>query len=291
MHASFGQRKKKCFVMAFLIVLLVSVTITSLFVTLARANPYMFHEEVSPPSDVQPTVMLINSVVNRTIYASNEISIPLNVSIPKTEAIEEYHLSIGGIYYQIDRDKTYFPVYRWSGSGPTITDFSGDAIISELSEGFHNVTFMSSVDGGYADGLTSYWFGMHSYLTISFLVDTISPEISFLSTENMTYDVSDVPLNFSVNEEVIGMSYSLDGLDSVIIAGNTTLTDLSVGVHNVTIHAWDEAGNIGTSETLIFTIAEPEPEPFAVAPVAVASAASVAAVSVVLLVYFKKHKR
>ena len=251
----------------------------------------MFHEEVSPPSDVQPTVMLINSVVNRTIYASNEISIPLNVSIPKTEAIDKYHLSIGGIYYQIDRDKTYFPVYRWSGSGPTITDFSGDAIISELSEGFHNVTFMSSVDGGYADGLTSYWFGMHSYLTISFLVDTISPEISFLSTENMTYDVSDVPLNFSVNEEVIGMSYSLDGLDSVIIAGNTTLTDLSVGVHNVTIHAWDEAGNIGTSETLIFTIAEPEPEPFAVAPVAVASAASVAAVSVVLLVYFKKHKR
>jgi len=65
------------------------------------------------------------------------------------------------------------------------------------------------------------------------------------------------------------------------------LSELSVGVHNITVFAWDEIGNVGSSETITFTIAEP----FNVAPVAVASATSVAIVAVGLLVYFKKRGR
>ena len=61
---------------------------------------------------------------------------------------------------------------------------------------------------------------------------------------------------------------------------------LPVGMHNVTVYAWDAAGNVGASETIPFTIAEP----FNVAPIVVASAASVAVVSVAFLLYFKKRK-
>jgi hypothetical protein len=62
-------------------------------------------------------------------------------------------------------------------------------------------------------------------------------------------------------------------------------------VHNVTAYAWDVAGNVGTSETITFTIAEPELFPATPATVAsVASVASVATAGAGLLVYFKKRK-
>ena len=97
-----------------------------------------------------------------------------------------------------------------------------------------------------------------------------------------------MPLNFTVNEAVTLVSYSLDGQSNVTVAGNTTLTGLSVGAHNLTVYAWDTAGNVGASETITFTVAEPEP--FPAVPVAAASAASIIVVSLALLVYFRKRK-
>jgi hypothetical protein len=47
-------------------------------------------------------------------------------------------------------------------------------------------------------------------------------------------------------------------------------------------------GYVGVSETIFFTIVEPEPFPTAL--VATASAASVGIIAVGLLVYFKKRK-
>jgi hypothetical protein len=92
-------------------------------------------------------------------------------------------------------------------------------------------------------------------------------------------------LNFSINEPVSQITYSLDGQENVTIAGNTTLADLSAGTHNVTVYAWDTAGNVGASETVTFTVT-----PFPTAPAAAASVASIAAVTAGLLVYFKKRK-
>ena len=103
---------------------------------------------------------------------------------------------------------------------------------------------------------------------------------------NKTFTDSEVPLDFTVNESVSRLSYILDGQDSVTLLGNTTLAGLPFGVHNVTVYAWDTAGNVGASETITFTIAEP----FPVVPVAAASTASVAVLSLGLLVYFKKRK-
>jgi hypothetical protein len=68
-----------------------------------------------------------------------------------------------------------------------------------------------------------------------------------------------------------------------------TLPQLSNGAHNVTVYAADEAGNMGASEAVTFTVAVPEP--FPTVPVAVASVAAVAVASVGLLVYFKKRKK
>jgi hypothetical protein len=75
----------------------------------------------------------------------------------------------------------------------------------------------------------------------------------------------------------------------VTVAGNTTLAGLSAGVHNVTVYAWDTAGNMGTSPTVTFTIAKPEP--FPTAQVAAVSGVSAAVACLGLLLYFKKRKK
>jgi hypothetical protein len=58
-------------------------------------------------------------------------------------------------------------------------------------------------------------------------------------------------------------------------------------LHNITVYARDEFENIGASETISFTVAEP----FPAAPVAVASVATVVLVGAGLLLYFRKRKR
>jgi hypothetical protein len=122
--------------------------------------------------------------------------------------------------------------------------------------------------------------------------DITPPEITVLSPENITYHTVDVALNFTVNESGSSMRYTLDGENLVEISGNTTLTGLPYGSHNLTVYATDAADNTGVSETINFTIAEePEPEPFPTMLVATASGASIAIIGIVLLVYFKKRRK
>jgi nitrous oxidase accessory protein NosD len=124
----------------------------------------------------------------------------------------------------------------------------------------------------------------------SLVIATVPPQISVLSPINQTYNETSFSLVFTVDKAVNWTSYSLDGKDKVTITGNTTITGLSAGLHNITVYAKDEFENIGVSETISFSVAE-EPEPFPTAPVAAASAATIVVVGAVLLVYFKKRKR
>jgi N-acetylneuraminic acid mutarotase len=116
----------------------------------------------------------------------------------------------------------------------------------------------------------------------------VPPEIIVHLPVNQLYNESSVFLNFTVNKPVNWTGYSLDGDENVTVTGNTSLTGLSAALHNVTVYAKDEFGNTGTSETIIFNVAE---EPFPIVPVATASVAVVTVVGVGLLVYFKKRKR
>jgi hypothetical protein len=83
------------------------------------------------------------------------------------------------------------------------------------------------------------------------------------------------------------MYYNLDNENITEISGNTIITKLTLGQHNLTLYATDDAGNTGVSQTIHFKVAE---ESFPTLPVAVASVASVAIVGAGLLVYFKKRK-
>jgi parallel beta-helix repeat protein len=125
-------------------------------------------------------------------------------------------------------------------------------------------------------------------------LQTTPPRISLVSPLNQTYHDSNVSLIFSVNvlspiKSVNWTGYSLDGKRNVTVTGNTTLTGLSSGVHNVTVYANDTYGNMAASETIDFTI----PKPFPIVPVAAVSVAVAVAVATAtgLLVYFKKRNQ
>jgi hypothetical protein len=117
----------------------------------------------------------------------------------------------------------------------------------------------------------------------------VPPEIDVVSPARQTYNESSVSLVFTVDKPITWIGYSINGQDNITVTGNTTIAGLSNGLHNITVYAKDEFGNMGASETIAFTIAVPEPFPASL--VITASVASIAVVGVVLLVYFKKRKR
>jgi hypothetical protein len=116
----------------------------------------------------------------------------------------------------------------------------------------------------------------------------LSPEIKLVSPENQTYHSASIPLEFSSNEPLSRMFYSLDDEGVTEVSGNTTITELSLGSHNLTVYATNEAGNAGVSQTVCFAIEEAEP----VSPVVLVAAVSIVVVVAAagLLVYFKKSR-
>ena len=85
--------------------------------------------------------------------------------------------------------------------------------------------------------------------------ETEPPIITILHPENITYGfTSGIPLNFTVNEPVSWIGYSLDKQANVTITENVTLTTLFEGYHDIIVFANDTFGNMGASERVFFTV-------------------------------------
>lgn len=139
--------------------------------------------------------------------------------------------------------------------------------------GTNSMIFSSYITFGDNQQYTPYEYG------------TISPVVSVVSPENKNYTSGNISLAFTVNKPVVWTSYSLDGQDNVTITGNTALSGLPRGLHNITVYAKDSFGNTGASEIITFRITEPFPTMFvAVTTVAVT-------VGLGLSVYFTKYKK
>lgn len=50
------------------------------------------------------------------------------------------------------------------------------------------------------------------------------------------------------------IGYSLDGEANVTITGNTTLTNVSYGIHSIRVYTNDTSGNMGSSDIVYFTV-------------------------------------
>jgi hypothetical protein len=138
-------------------------------------------------------------------------------------------------------------------------------------------------DGGYA--IAGGVLGYNAFISkISPEPDVQPPVVTVSSPEGKTYETDDIPLTFTVNKLASFLSYNLDGQDAVVINGNTTLSDLSIGTHNVTVYAEDSGGRVGVSATVQFTVVASFPTAMVVGGVFVA-----VVVCVGVLVYFKRQ--
>jgi parallel beta-helix repeat protein len=119
------------------------------------------------------------------------------------------------------------------------------------------------------------------------------PAIYIISPENKTYSVNSVTLSFTVSESTNWIKYSLDGQANVTITEDTVLSELTYGVHSIRLYAQDTDEQIGTSETIYFTITEgsgpTQSEAFPL--ILIAAIMVVAAIVGVVLFYFLKIKK
>ena len=279
--------KRKILLIALLLTLLVSALAGTLFVELGTAQSFVVvGPDVPPPN---PAAINILNPQNHTSYRVN--SVPLRVSVSVSNLSD-----IFSILCYLDGRQITKP------GGATFNVF-----LTDLSEGAHTIRVSVSnqkiLNWVWQDPFSSppyadvhdiaYSDVVHSESLVSFTVDNTSPQVSVSSPQNDTYGVASVPLEFIVDESVLQLVYSLNGNSNVTISGNTTLSGLSIGDHNVTVYAWDEGGNVGASEPVIFTVAIPESESETFPTtliIAIVVLVSVVTISAGLLFYFRKRR-
>jgi hypothetical protein len=231
---------------------------------------------------------------SNTTYNSN--SLILNVTIYRLFKPDEYDTRImyslnGENNVTVPSTETFedstTPDSIWSALMSS-TIISGTASLQNLSEGYHSLTVIGLYER--ARGIsTKYPAVMNDTKTVYFTIDNgITPSLTNLQIENTTYSQNSLPLNFTVDEKVGWMGYSLDGEANVTFTGNMTLNGLAYGSHGLVVYANDTVGNMGATENVNFTIERPEV--FQIAIVAAVSVAVLALVAAGLLVYHKKHK-
>jgi hypothetical protein len=275
-------QKKMLPTVMFISAFLMSMVTGGQIINMAKANPIEIEYKTSP-------IISLHSPMNNDTFCVNTVLLNLTVTKPDNWLIHGGYAAqqiLWSINYQLDGNFPDPVIVNSDLAFPL--DYSVN--LTNLTDGVHSLKVYAHASGWVIQISCAHEYQVpinSSSNTVYFTVDTTSPRITILSLENQTYYTSNVPLNFTVNEVTTQISYSLDGQNNVTLTGNTTLTGLSNGLHNVTVYASDELENTGASETISFGVAE---EPFPVAPVAAASVAAIAAVGVGLLVYFKKRK-
>jgi hypothetical protein len=282
--------KKTLLTAALISGLLFSAVATIQFVNLGMANPYLFKGFVAPDQETYPPVITIVSPINNTVYNTSRLPLTFNVTAPQSRTASS--TGVDNVAYKADWRNEAIDILQGGQGEPSF-----DLLLSNIPEGQHSITIKTRGIGTYMnmEELSYTWFFISSTATVSFAIDYTAPTVSVLSLANKTYDVSDFPLCFTVNEPVSQIAYNLDGKENNTVSGNTTVTGLANGDHNLTICAEDDAGNVGKSDTISFTVAvlepEPVPEAFAVVLVAAVAVVSISALTSGLQIYFKKRKR
>ena len=153
---------------------------------------------------------------------------------------------------------------------------TGRAALLELPEGSYKMVIYSEFR------LSSYVVSDEQvvYFTVD---DGVAPKFSGLSVENKTYVENSFPLYFELNQHVQWIGYCLDGQENCTIEGNTTLP-LDDGSNDLKVYATDNAGNVGATETIYFTITEPLTAQVTITLI-------IAAVGLGSLAYYKKPKK
>lgn len=89
--------------------------------------------------------------------------------------------------------------------------------------------------------------------------EIIPPKVVIHSPSDNVYDNVNVSLTFSIDKPFNWAGYSLDGQSNVTINGNTTISDLAYGSHNITVYVNSTFGVIGISKSVEFNVTKSQP--------------------------------
>jgi hypothetical protein len=248
-----------------LLLMLLLLLVIGQFTNLVKANPVPGGSFPENPDMNEPTID-IKAPGDGNISKVNYIILSFSVQKPSSWInIYPIHGDLKLVSYILDGKKVDIA----SDLDPEHTNskpLTFTKVITGLLEGNHSLqVYLHSVsyylDPNRPDNSTYGWwkyppanYYMDTYSPIvNFTVDTVPPSISNLSIENNTYKMTEVPLIFNVNE-ASEISYSLDNQANVTMIGNTTLTGLANGSHNMIVYATDTAGHTGKSQNISFII-------------------------------------
>ena len=204
----------------------------------------------------------IGSPANTT-YSSN--SILLNVTIKRPVSPNDYAFKMmyslnGETNVTVPLTATFYDkstpnsIFGFLGS---YTLAEGFASLSNLSEGSYYLTVYGIYEHKGPTAGTNWPAVMHDTKTVYFMINNgVPPSIKTLQMQNESYQ-NNLPLNFSVDEQISWMGYSLDNKANVTFSGNTTLNGLAYGPHKLVVYANDTVGNVGTTGNINFTITKP----------------------------------
>ena len=274
------MQKKALLTIAFISVLFLSAIAGAEVEEFASGPVYIRIEEVSVPAGAEPPEIVISSPENNTSIATSCVSFDFNVTMPESLT--------SPIYYNAswENSEKEFP------HNATLGYF-----IDNIPEGSHKltITVVGKIilservgDPHETNGLLEIYYTIYKLngsSTVHFAVDLHPPEVLITSITNKTYNTAKIALNYTANEPTSKVAYRIDGKDNQTINGNTMLPELSNGLHNVTVYAWDEAGNVGASETVHFSVNVPFPSALIIASVITGAVAGAG-----MIIYFKRRK-
>jgi len=269
-------------------VLLFSAVTMPLFINLANADVTIYPWDIVYKT---PPIITVNSPFNNTIFYANTVLLNFTIKQPTGQWLIQYVDTHGGVTKQMLTGFGYVLNGKSYGSFPVSSDLSFSfnyCVNLTLDNGFNTLQVYGNASGYVVS------FFVPQYVPITGWSNTIYfetfPPKPTVQVQPLDINGTSLSLNFTVDEPVSRITYSLDNQDNVSIAGNTTLTNLPYGHHNLTVYATNPAGNVGASQTINFTIAKQEAETFPTTTVAVVSVTVAVVVVAGLLVYHKKHK-
>lgn len=179
------------------------------------------------------------------------------------------------------------------GSFPTSSDLSSPINYFTnltLVKGLHTLQVYANATGCVVSsiGWASQYFPITGWSdTIYF--ESLPAEPSVV-VQPLDVNGRSLSLNFTVDEPVTKITYSIDNQNNVSIAGNTTLTNLPYGSHNLTVYATNRAGDVGASQAINFTISEPKPFPISTEIIIASAIIAIVCIGFVFLLY-RRHRK
>jgi hypothetical protein len=184
------------------IILILSLLLTLngiLFVDFARANPYMYHKQVSPPAGSKPLNIVVYSPFNNSVCNNSDVKITLNINNQDTRMSSLLDAYLKADWLQ--ENTTIYKQNTYSPEFPQSWNYANS--FSNIPEGEHSFTIYALGHGMYATnegGLTANSYTMTAVSTVIFRIDTVPPEISIISTPTPKPTPKPTPISIATAE-------------------------------------------------------------------------------------------